>query len=70
VADIKNLHPEIKKHLTLSTLVNQVGKLLVASTCYGDDTAWRPGLDLREMSGVQLRHQYVLCNTKKNKRFE
>jgi hypothetical protein len=25
---------------------------------------------LREMSGVQLRHQYVLCNTKKNKRFE
>jgi hypothetical protein len=36
---------------------------MAAATCYTYTGAIRK--KLREMSGVQLRHQYVLCNTKK-----
>jgi hypothetical protein len=36
---------------------------MAAATCYTYTGAILK--KLREMSGVQLRHQYVLCNTKK-----
>jgi hypothetical protein len=60
---------DVRSKLTSSVAMatGYVHNKMAAATCYTYTGAIQE--KLREMSGVQLRHQYVLCNTKK-KRFE